>query len=83
MADTSPTEKKKSLWAVYKPIIRRYFRPHRGILIWAVLAGVVAGLTGGFGLPVILQRVVPIVFGTQPAPDFLMRLLDGCPVLCF
>lgn len=82
MADTSPTEKKKSLWAVYKPIIRRYFRPHRGILIWAVLAGVVAGLTGGFGLPVILQRVVPIVFGTQPAPDFLMRLLDGCPVLC-
>ena len=82
MADTSPTEEKKSLWAVYKPIIRRYFRPHRGILIWAVLAGAVAGLTGGFGLPVILQRVVPIVFGTQPEPDFLTHLLDSCPVLC-
>lgn len=80
MADTSSTEK-RSLWAVYKPLIRRYFRPHRCILFWAVLAGVVAGLTGGFGLPVILQRVVPIVFGTRPAPDLLTQALDACPLL--
>jgi subfamily B ATP-binding cassette protein MsbA len=39
-----------------------YLRPHRGLLILAILCGVIAGLASGAGLPLMIDRVFPVIF---------------------
>ncbi|MEO7412957.1 MAG: ABC transporter ATP-binding protein [Opitutaceae bacterium] len=42
-----------------------YLRPHRGLLTLAILCGVIAGLASGAGLPLMIDRVFPVIFQEQ------------------
>src|SRR4051812_48189741 len=44
-----------------------YLRPHRGLLIFAILCGVIAGLASGYGLPMMVDRVFPVIFKEKRA----------------
>ncbi|MEY2879345.1 MAG: Lipid export ATP-binding/permease protein MsbA, partial [Verrucomicrobiota bacterium] len=45
-----------------------YLRPQRGLLIAAILCGILAGLASGAGLPVMIDQVFPVIFGEHPVP---------------
>lgn len=57
---------------------REYLIPYKGALAWAVLGGMVAAVAGGFGFPVILQEMFPIIFDGKPLPPWAERV-----ILCF
>lgn len=57
---------------------REYLLPYKGALAWAVLGGMVAAVAGGFGFPVILQEMFPIIFDGKPLPPWAERV-----ILCF
>ena len=40
-----------------------YLKPHRGLLIAAILCGVIAGVASGAGLPLMVKKVFPVIFG--------------------
>lgn len=54
---------------------REYLLPYKGALAWAVLGGMVAAVAGGFGFPVILQEVFPIIFDGKPLPPWAERVI--------
>ncbi len=60
-------------WSVIKPVLRRYVKPERRLVAVGVAVGVVAAAAAGFGLPFMTQYVFPVVFGEQPAPEWLER----------
>lgn len=62
--DSEDSVYKKSLY-----LWRTYLREHKKTILWAVLAGAVSAACAGFGLPVIIDKVFPIVFGTAPLPE--------------
>lgn len=68
-------EEQTSALSLVIPLMRRYLRPHLGLVLAGVLAGCVAAAASGFGLPVMLQYVFPVVFGTMPAPAWLQDIL--------
>lgn len=41
----------------------RYLRPHRTLLIAATLCGILAGVASGAGLPLMISRTFPVIFG--------------------
>lgn len=47
---------------------REYLRPYKLTLAGAVLGGVIAALSSGFGIPAILQSVFSVIFDGEPAP---------------
>lgn len=55
---------------------REYLLPYRGTLAWAVLGGVIAAVSSGFGIPVILQEVFPVIFDGKPLPPWGERILS-------
>lgn len=57
---------------------REYLLPYKGVLAWAVFGGMVAAVAGGFGFPVILQEMFPIIFDGKPLPPWAERV-----ILCF
>lgn len=65
-------------WTLAKPFVRKYMPRYRMMLVAGILAGVVAAAAAGFGLPVIVQQIVPIVFGTEPAPEWLKAIIETC-----
>ncbi len=65
----------EAFWPVVRPVLQRYVRPVRLMLAMGVVAGVVAAALSGFGLPFMTQYVFPVVFGVQPAPEWLTALL--------
>ncbi len=70
----------KALWPVFRPVLRRYVRPVGGLLVLGIFAGVVAAAASGFGLPFMTQYIFPVVFGTQPAPEWLATWMAAhCP----
>ncbi len=44
-----------------------YLRPHRGLLALAILCGVIAGAASGAGLPLMIDRVFPVIFAKDAA----------------
>ena len=68
----------KSFWTLVKPFCKKYLPRYRVTVIAGIFAGVVAAAAAGFGLPVIVQSIVPIVFGTEPAPGWLLAMIDFC-----
>jgi len=45
-----------------------YLRAQRGLLIVAILCGIVAGVASGFGLPYMVKQVFPVIFARDAAP---------------
>src|ERR1051326_1141557 len=46
----------------------RYLRPQRSLLIVAILCGVIAGVASGAGLPLMIDKVFPVIFAENAAP---------------
>ncbi len=69
-------QQQKAIWPVFRPVLRRYVRPVRHWVALGVVAGVVAAALSGFGLPFMTQYVFPVVFGVQPAPEWLKDFLE-------
>ena len=46
----------------------RYLRPQRGLLIAAILCGILAGIASGFGLPYMVKKTFPAVFAVGATP---------------
>lgn len=69
------TKEQTSAFSLIYPLMRRYLRPQWTLVSAGVAAGVVAAAASGFGLPVMLQYVFPVVFGTMPAPAWLQDML--------
>src|SRR5690349_21397714 len=42
-----------------------YLRPQRTLLIFAILCGVIAGVATGAGLPLMIDKVFPRIFGAK------------------
>lgn len=62
---------RQGIWAVYRPILSRYVGPQKGLIALGVLAGIIAAISSGFGLPVMIQYVFPVVFGETAPPAWL------------
>ena len=71
-------EEQKSFWVLVKPFLKKYLPRYRFMVVAGIMAGILAGAAAGFGLPVIVQSIVPIVFGTEPAPAWLLSIIDFC-----
>ncbi|MBQ8901305.1 MAG: hypothetical protein IJY72_10135, partial [Akkermansia sp.] len=58
-------------------MIGRYLPPYRWAVVGGIVAGIIAAAASGFGLPVIVQKVCPVVFGEVPAPEWLVNWISG------
>ena len=54
---------------------REYLRPYKLTLAGAVLGGVIAALSSGFGIPAILQSVFSVIFDGEPLPVYAERIM--------
>ncbi|WP_404421562.1 ABC transporter ATP-binding protein [Nibricoccus sp. IMCC34717] len=45
----------------FKPYLH-YLRPHRSLITWSIVCGLIAGVAYGAGLPVMIKKVFPVVF---------------------
>ena len=54
---------------------REYLRPYKLTLAGAVLGGVIAALSSGFGIPAILQSVFSVIFDGEPLPIYAERIM--------
>lgn len=64
-------------WVLARPFLQKYLPQHRACVVVGIFAGVIAAAAAGFGLPVIVQSVVPIVFGVEPAPEWLVLFIQN------
>lgn len=62
-------------WVLAKPFLRKYLPRYRSLIVSGIIAGVIAAAAAGVGLPVIVQSIVPIVFGTEAAPEWFLSLI--------
>lgn len=55
----------------------RYLRPQRGLLVAAILCGIIAGVASGFGLPYMVKRTFPAIFaqGASPLSPWALTLV--------
>ncbi len=55
----------------------RYLRPQRGLLVAAILCGIIAGVASGFGLPYMVKRTFPAIFaqGASPLSPWALALV--------
>lgn len=58
------------------PLIRRYGQGCRTLLTLGIIAGFIAAITAGFGLPFMLKEVFPIVFSPNEASPELIAYLN-------
>ncbi len=63
-------EKEKTREAI-SFVIKNYASHYKKILFVAMLAGIVAAATAGFGIPFIISNVFPVVFDISKAPQWL------------
>lgn len=63
-------------WILAKPFLRKYLPRYRSLIVTGIFAGVIAAAAAGVGLPIIVQSIVPIVFGTEPAPEWFLSIIQ-------
>lgn len=68
-------ENEESVMPLLRPLLGKYVRPQMKLVALGVAAGIVAAAASGFGLPVMLQEVFPVVFGEAPAPAWVQGYL--------
>lgn len=68
-------KKEQSFYELARPLLQKYLPPYKWLVVWGIVAGIVAAAASGFGLPVIVQKVCPVVFGEVPAPEWLTAYL--------
>ncbi len=51
-------------------VIKQYASHYKGYLCLALIAGIIAAATAGFGIPFIISKIFPIVFDPSKAPEF-------------
>ncbi len=68
---------KVHFFATYSSLWRRFLSPYRWQLLLAVVCGAFAAATAGFGLPMMIDKVFPVVFGQAPLPDFLQEYVES------
>ncbi len=64
-------------FATYRILWQRFLSPYRGWVFVAVICGAFAAGTAGFGLPMMIDRVFPVVFGEAPLPDFFKNFIEA------
>lgn len=62
--DSSNSASKRALY-----LWRTYLKEHKKTLFWAIVAGAISAACAGMGIPVIIEKVFPIVFGEKPLPE--------------
>lgn len=60
---------KPSVWKKYGQLFRTYAQGEKKCLCTGVAFGVAAAILAGAGIPLIIQSVFPIVFGSKPLPE--------------
>ena len=77
--DDKPKQKPSFKTAVktYRSLWTRFLAPHRALLLFAVICGGVAAATAGFGLPMMADKVFPIVFGEAPLSPAIQAWLEA------
>lgn len=68
------SETQTGVWKTVSPILRQYIGPVRWVIALGVFAGIVAA-SAGFGVPFLTKFAFPIVFGEQPAPDWMVEMV--------
>ena len=63
--------------SVLLPLLRRYFAPYGVMTAIGILAGAIAATAAGFGLPVMIQHIFPVVFGLVEPPALLQEWLQA------
>lgn len=63
---------KPSVWKKYGQLFRTYAQGEKKCLYTGVAFGVMAAILAGAGIPLIIQSVFPIVFGSKPLPEPLL-----------
>lgn len=53
------------IFQVYRPLLS-YCTPHRKLLLWGVLCSIIFGVSSGLGIPLIVEKVLKIVFEAPP-----------------
>lgn len=65
------------MWSLYKPILKKYIKPEFATIATATAAGAVAAAASGFGLPLMIQYIFPVVFGETQAPAWMQQYIDA------
>lgn len=70
-------EKEPQFYEQARPFLNCYLPPYKWLVVWGIVSGVLAAAASGFGLPVIVQKVCPVVFGEVPPPAWLTEWLSA------
>lgn len=70
-------KEQSGFWNLAKPFMRKYLPRYQACVVSGIFFGVIAAAAAGFGLPVIVQCIVPIVFGTEEAPAWMVAVTDA------
>jgi len=57
----------------FRPYLK-YLKPHNGLLIAAILCGIIYGVASGAGLPLMAKKIFPVIFGENAVPLTTLQL---------
>ncbi len=66
-----------SVWNKYGYLLRAYMAGEKGTVAAGIFFGAIAGVLAGFGLPLILESVLPVVFSGDPLPKPIQAWVDA------
>ena len=72
----APLDAQSSTFKRYMYLWRNYLFSQRGIILIAVLAGALSAWAAGFGVPFVMNKMFPIVFGEAKLPPHLQVYVD-------
>ncbi len=76
MSTRPEEEKSQGIWQLLRPILSKYASKHKLLIIFGIFAGIIAAASAGYGIPFMLERVFPVVFDPESAPEGLKTWLN-------